>query len=462
MRESLRILLRLAAVAIVAGGASACSTVSDLNPWSDGSSNNTASDSNGFPAPAPPADAGTTADNASAADTSTASSAGAGPTAYPNVASVPEKPKPLSTPEERTQVSDTLVADRSRTQYSADILRGGTEPAAAPPPPAPPHEDLAKLEPADNSDNNADNNAGDSNAADTASGSNANSSAPASSPSALSAATEPAPALAAAPAPSQQVASTSPEPASSSAAPFVRPLGTIPGAEPAIPADAPLAFKPSSAPPLDNSVSQFVPASVIARYEATQAEAAQVSAAPAPPRKPLPAKPAAKSKAAADKQSSNDGSGVLVNMAAIGKSQGVVKASTGGSAALGTATLPATGGNPAGVVFFSATGSAINAAGMAQIRSVATAYKAHGDQSYIRVVGHSASRTGNMSLSAHIAYVFKQSQEHANAVAQALIKAGIPANAVIVEAVGDTQPVYYESMPQGEDGNRRTEIFIEG
>ena len=67
-----------------------------------------------------------------------------------------------------------------------------------------------------------------------------------------------------------------------------------------------------------------------------------------------------------------------------------------------------------------------------------------------------------MPLAEHIAVVFKQSQDRANAVAQALIKAGVPAKAVIIEAVGDTQPVYYESMPQGEEGNRRVEIFIEG
>ena len=28
-------------------------------------------------------------------------------------------------------------------------------------------------------------------------------------------------------------------------------------------------------------------------------------------------------------------------------------------------------------------------------------------------------------------------------------------------SVGDSQPVYYESMPKGEDGNRRAEIFVQ-
>ena len=37
-----------------------------------------------------------------------------------------------------------------------------------------------------------------------------------------------------------------------------------------------------------------------------------------------------------------------------------------------------------------------------------------------------------------------------------------PASRVLVEAVGDSQPVYYESMPEGEAGNRRAEIFFQG
>jgi flagellar motor protein MotB len=42
-----------------------------------------------------------------------------------------------------------------------------------------------------------------------------------------------------------------------------------------------------------------------------------------------------------------------------------------------------------------------------------------------------------------------------------MIRDGVPANRVLVEAVGDSQPVYYESMPKGEDGNRRAEIFLQ-
>ena len=43
-----------------------------------------------------------------------------------------------------------------------------------------------------------------------------------------------------------------------------------------------------------------------------------------------------------------------------------------------------------------------------------------------------------------------------------IIHEGVPADKVLVEAVGDSQPVYYESMPKGEEGNRRAEIFVQG
>ena len=424
----LRTLLRFAAIVAFAAGASACSTVSSvtdaINPWSGPSA---PADASAYPDM--PDNTGTATDN----------------TAYPSVVSVPDKPAQTATPQERKEISNTLVADRGRAQYSADLLRGGTEAAAAPPPPAPP-KDLAALAPSPSADDN-DADTGDDTSADT------QAAAPESAP-------QPAPAP-------RKVASVSPSvstPLSDSepAVPVVRAPGAIPGAQPAIPADAPLGFKPSSAPPLDSSVAQFVPPSVMARYESTQAAAA-TAGAPATATKKVKVAPAAPAKPAnnGDQSSITTGGGsVFVNLDAVGKGAGVTKTASG-DGVLQTAVYRSPGNTPTGVVFFP-SGNGINAAGLAQIHAAVSTFKANGGQGYIRVVGHSSSRTGNMPLAEHIAYVFKQSQEKANAVAQALIRAGVPAQNVIVEAVGDTQPVYYESMPQGEAGNRRVEIFIEG
>ena len=83
-------------------------------------------------------------------------------------------------------------------------------------------------------------------------------------------------------------------------------------------------------------------------------------------------------------------------------------------------------------------------------------------QGVIRVVGHASSRTANMPVEKHLEMIFDKSQARANAVAQELIHEGVPADKVLIDAVGDSQPVYYESMPKGEDGNRRAEIFVQG
>jgi len=413
---------------------SACSTVSSATDWVNPWSSN----------PTPPADASAYPPAVDANGNTVTSDADE---AYPSVASVPDRPTPTSTAEDRKEISDSLVADRGRAQYSADLLRGGTEPAAPPPPPAPPR-DLASIQPqttpADTASDSTDDEDTSDDSADTA------------------AAPEPAPA----PAP-QRVATVAPPPStpamtSEPAVPVVRAPGAIPGAQPAIPADAPLGFKPSSAPPLDSNISQFVPAPVIARYEATQAQAATVTA-PSTATKKVKVAPAEPVKPASDGDQSSistESGSVFVNLNAMDKGARVTKTSSS-DGVMQSAVYRAPGKTPSAVVFFPGGGKAIDGKGSLQIQAAAQAFLAAGGEGFIRVVGHSSSRTGDMPLAEHIAFVFKQSQDRANAVAQALVKAGVPAKSVIIEAVGDTQPVYYESMPQGEEGNRRVEIFIE-
>jgi len=122
----------------------------------------------------------------------------------------------------------------------------------------------------------------------------------------------------------------------------------------------------------------------------------------------------------------------------------------------------ATGMQPSSVVYFPGDGTLLNAEGRAQVRAAAKAFKQSGGQGYIRVVGHASSRTSNMPVEKHLEVIFNKSQDRANAVAKEMIRDGVPASRVLVEAVGDSQPVYYESMPKGEDGNRRAEIFLQG
>jgi len=108
-----KLLARVAMPILVASGLCACSDIPDwVDPttWIGGDSQ-TASDQ----------------DQASNASTDTAQT--------PDIASVPDKPAPPSTSDEQKQVTESLEADRTKSHYSTEALRGGTE-AAAPPPPA--------------------------------------------------------------------------------------------------------------------------------------------------------------------------------------------------------------------------------------------------------------------------------------------------------------------------------------
>jgi len=42
-----------------------------------------------------------------------------------------------------------------------------------------------------------------------------------------------------------------------------------------------------------------------------------------------------------------------------------------------------------------------------------------------------------------------------------LMRQGVDASAVRVEALSDADPIYYEHMPEGQSHNRRAEIFLE-
>ncbi len=93
------------------------------------------------------------------------------------------------------------------------------------------------------------------------------------------------------------------------------------------------------------------------------------------------------------------------------------------------------------------------------VRKVYERYLASGRK--VRVVGHSSSRTRNMDPIRHRMVNFGISAERANAVALELQRLGVPSDQITVVAAADDMPMYYEVMPSGEAGNRRTEIYLD-
>ena len=416
-------ILQLSLVLGLGLAAAGCDTVSNAADSVGNAFSNVASDLNPFSDGAPVQTADNDAPPMASSDTQARTS--------PDLANLPSRPT-TSTPAQQQAAAQSLAADGAQARYSADALRAGTEASAAPPSAAdvPPSARLSAPV-ADNAPPDA---------APLAQAPAARiASAPASPPSAALAQGTAAVPTAGAAAPVRTAALP---PTSNTAA-------IPPGAEPAVPAiaaarrdsamamgnqyasDAALGFKASSAPPLDPSINKWVAAPVVARYRQTASNAGVTSAssmAAVPPRgTPI-----------------NGDGAVMANMGPSGS----IAAMNGGV-------------SPTAVIYFPGDGSTLSPAALTLIRTAVAQYKSSGGDASVRVVGHASSRTANMSVEKHLEVIFDKSQARANAVAQELIREGVPAAKVLVDAVGDSQPVYYESMPQGENGNRRAEIFVQ-
>lgn len=108
---------------------------------------------------------------------------------------------------------------------------------------------------------------------------------------------------------------------------------------------------------------------------------------------------------------------------------------------------------------FSSGGAALSREAQGQLREVAALHKQYGG--YVKVVGHSSQRTGAMDHTRHKLINFKLSVDRAQAVATALQRLGVESSALLVSGAGDNEPIAHEYMPEGEAANRRAEIFIQ-
>lgn len=79
----------------------------------------------------------------------------------------------------------------------------------------------------------------------------------------------------------------------------------------------------------------------------------------------------------------------------------------------------------------------------------------------IRVVGHASHRTANMDPVSHKLVNYDISSERAEMVAKTLAELGARTQDIVVVAKADVEPLYYEVMPAGEAGNRRTEVYLD-
>ncbi len=334
---------------------------------------------------------------------------------FPNLASVPERPVPSTTEEERAQIQQGLVADRDNARYS-DQARASA-PASAP--------------------------------SATQSTGSTTTLAP---PPAPSVAPPPAAAVASAPAP-PRAAATQEGQASTlwprRPAPETRLPRTTSGA---VAPDSALR-RPSESLDISTdtkrqtAAAQPAPSGSSVRVETPATRSTQLDSTtatpPVPPATPAPQSAAGSASAPTAPSAAGETPSVIVDGPTLDQYQ------LGFS---GPAYL-------VGTVYFRHGSAGLTGEERKLISQIAGA--ALQTDAYVRVVGHASSRTAEMPLDRHELVNFNVSLARAETVAAALVAGGVPEGRVLVEAMSASQPLFFESMPSGEAGNRRTEILFQ-
>jgi outer membrane protein OmpA-like peptidoglycan-associated protein len=320
---------------------------------------------------------------------------------YPNLASVPERPK-APTEEERKRLTDNLTADRENAEYSEEVIRRQSA-ASVPAPPSPP-------------------------------------------PSAASV--------------QARAASTA-----NAATTGALAAGTSAAQRPATPLPTPPSFQPpamSAAAPAPGSALTQEPVSRPPRFAPRPPSpvAPDVGANSVSPRAMRPGPNTPSVARIGNPSFGAPPSDIAAARDAVGTQQSFPSRFEAPPQVSGTFAnpSPASSGEPAATVRFMAGSASLTGNARAQVREIAQMYRQRGGG--IRVEGHASSRTRNMDPVQHHLVNFNVSLNRANAVAEELVRQGVPSEAVFVAAMSDSQPLYYEVMPAGDAGNQRVEIHF--
>jgi outer membrane protein OmpA-like peptidoglycan-associated protein len=110
-------------------------------------------------------------------------------------------------------------------------------------------------------------------------------------------------------------------------------------------------------------------------------------------------------------------------------------------------------------VHFSNGSSNLDANDRKVLRQVIALQKLNGGM--IQIIGHASSRTRSMDPVRHKMVNYQVSVSRADAIANAMVRLGAQKENIMIGAVSDSRPLYFEVMPSGEAGNRRAEIYID-
>jgi outer membrane protein OmpA-like peptidoglycan-associated protein len=115
-------------------------------------------------------------------------------------------------------------------------------------------------------------------------------------------------------------------------------------------------------------------------------------------------------------------------------------------------------GQPVGMIYFRDGSASLSPDDLEVLRQIAEMQRAYGG--VIDVVGHASMGAADVSYGGQEDANQRISEARANAVAQELLRYGVPQSAIRVSAVGASQPLYPEAMPSGQAGNRRADVYL--
>lgn len=346
---------------------------------------------------------------------------------YPNLASVPERPKSVTSSEDRSRVSNGLVADRENARYAyTEPSRLSTTTAVPEPSPEPAAAPSTRT--------------------------------PAANEQASRTVVEqlealpppPAPPTAAAPPPAPPPAPVAPPPPAPQAA-VPPPSAPVPATQLAVqpaappPVAAPQATRPVASSGRGSLLDQTYQAALAQQKAGTAVapayDAPMQNAAP-PPSSSLPVPSNA---------APLPSNGAAMPPAAARNASAIPRADSSKTAA-GT-PIPRSF-----VVHFKGGAADVAAADRGLLREVAQIYKS--TNAPLRIVGHASHSTRERDGFGQQVTNLRISLQRAETVARELTRLGVPADAMTVTGVSDNEPLYDESTQAGIAGNRRAEIFF--
>jgi outer membrane protein OmpA-like peptidoglycan-associated protein len=109
-------------------------------------------------------------------------------------------------------------------------------------------------------------------------------------------------------------------------------------------------------------------------------------------------------------------------------------------------------------IYFEDGSKSLRPGDVAILEQIAAAQRSSGKR--LRVSGHASGRAQTFDAVRREKVNFQMSLARANSVAAALVSLGVPSSEIVVQALGDSAPLYAEFTPTGEAANRRAEVWM--